>query len=72
MSRAPLPFGLGREPECDEQRCLQPDVPLPLGTPLADQVSSALSVSVDILSHSLERTDPLRRMRQIMQANTRA
>jgi hypothetical protein len=42
MSRPPLPFGLGREPSCDN--CLSPDVPLPAaGTPLHDQVAHSLS-----------------------------
>lgn len=41
-----LPFGLQRTPACSPSRCLQPDEPLPLGTPLADQVAHALSVSV--------------------------
>lgn len=28
-SRPPLPFGLGRDPQCDPSRCLSPGVPLP-------------------------------------------
>lgn len=46
-----LPFGLGREPSCGPG-CLQPDEPLPLHTPLADQVSKALSVSAMPLCYS--------------------
>ncbi|ORY66635.1 hypothetical protein BCR35DRAFT_308491 [Leucosporidium creatinivorum] len=42
QARPPLPFGLGSSPSCGS-RCLQPGVPLPLGTPLADQVAHALS-----------------------------
>lgn len=28
-SRPPLPFGLGRDPQCDPSRCHSPGVPLP-------------------------------------------
>ncbi|BGP10737.1 hypothetical protein JCM10049v2_006629 [Rhodotorula toruloides] len=43
-ARPPLPFGLGRDPQCAPNRCLSPDTPLPApGTPLHDQIASALS-----------------------------
>lgn len=43
-ARPPLPFGLGRDPQCAPHRCLSPDTPLPApGTPLHDQVAAALS-----------------------------
>ncbi|BGP50990.1 hypothetical protein JCM10450v2_006916 [Rhodotorula kratochvilovae] len=44
-ARPPLPFGLGRDPQCAPHRCLSPDTPLPApGSPLHDQVASALSL----------------------------
>ncbi|GAA5995614.1 tetratricopeptide repeat protein [Rhodotorula paludigena] len=43
-ARPPLPFGLGRDPQCAPHRCLSPDTPLPApGSPLHDQVAAALS-----------------------------
>lgn len=43
-NRPPLPFGLGRDPACPPHRCNNPDTPLPApGTPIHDQVASALS-----------------------------
>lgn len=43
-ARPPLPFGLGRDPQCAPHRCLSPDTPLPApGTPLHDQIAAALS-----------------------------
>ncbi|GAA5921062.1 hypothetical protein JCM3775_004074 [Rhodotorula graminis] len=44
-ARPPLPFGLGRDPQCAPHRCLSPDSPLPApGSPLHDQVAAALSL----------------------------
>ncbi|GAA5902331.1 hypothetical protein JCM8208_007262 [Rhodotorula glutinis] len=44
-ARPPLPFGLGRDPQCAPHRCLSPDSPLPApGSPIHDQVAAALSL----------------------------
>ena len=44
-ARPPLPFGLGRDPQCAPHRCLSPDTPLPApGSPIHDQVAAALSL----------------------------
>ncbi|GAA5984470.1 hypothetical protein JCM11641_006992 [Rhodosporidiobolus odoratus] len=43
-TRPPLPFGLGRDPICNPERCRSPNTPLPAsGNPLHDQVTQALS-----------------------------